>query len=155
MIVIEETDDETKQQLVEDLEKQNEKLHEDLQDSLSDIWQKIFDYAFILCPVETGTLQSTLRLITNEPASEWTSYSGGGGNKVLTVFDSSIMVGDESVSRPDGYPCIYGQWVHDGHFTPWGTWVEAQPFLEDAVLAFESELEEAIQKVTHELEKGE
>jgi hypothetical protein len=154
MAVVEEDDNGTKEKLREDLDSEQKAMHENMQSSLEEVWQKIFDLAFILCPVDTGTLQSTIALVLNEPAKGWTSYSYGGGNKAITIYDATIVAGDDSITRPDGYPCIYAQWVHDGHYTPWGTWVEEQPFLEMAIMAYEGELQQAIERVMRELEEG-
>lgn len=151
-IGIEESDNGTKQRLKDRLEKDQEKISKDVANNLEEVWQKIFDWAFINCPYETGTLQSTMDLVINDVglmSGAWTT------SKAITIFDSTISAGDESASRPDGYPCIYATWVHDGHFTPQGIWVPPQPWLADAIAMFEDELWDAIKRVMDALEKGE
>ncbi len=146
---IEEDDDGTKQGIVDSLNETNEKLIEEAQEKLSAVWQKILDTAIMLCPIDTGTLQSTIRLIEGDSTPEGASYTpeGGGGEKAVTIFNGTIIAGDENITKPDGSPCIYAEWVHDGHFDRSGRWVEGQPFLEEAILEHEAELDEAINEV--------
>jgi hypothetical protein len=149
MIGIEEDDAGTKRGIIDNLEETKEKLIEEAQSRLSDVWQKIFDTAFMLCPVESGTLQSTIELIEGDSTSEGASYTpeGGGGEKAVTIYNSTIIAGNAGITKPDGTPCIYAEWVHDGHFNRGGTWVEGQPFLEDAILEHEAELDQAINEM--------
>jgi hypothetical protein len=149
MIGIEEDDNGTKQTIIDNLDETKEKLVEEAQDKLSAVWQKIFDTAFMLCPVESGTLQSTIQLIEGDSTPEGASYTpeGGGGEKAVTIYNSTIIAGDAGVTKPDGTPCIYAEWVHDGHFGRGGNWIEGQPFLESAILEHEIELDEAINEV--------
>ncbi len=154
MAAIEEDDAGTKQGVIDNVNQINDKLIEEAQAKLQAVWQKILDTAIMLCPVDTGTLQGTVRLIEGDSTPEGASYTpeGGGGEKAVTIYDSTIIAGDENVTKPDGSPCVYAEWVHDGHFSKSGRWIEAQPFLEDAILEHEDELDEAIDDVMNAID---
>jgi hypothetical protein len=153
MIGILESDKGSKGKVAKKLEEDNKKLNKDIQGSLDEVWDKIFEAAIMLCPIDSGTLLSTIRIVKNSP-DILLSGGIGGFPKAITIYDSTIIAGDEAVTRPDGYPCIYAQWVHDGHFTPWGTWVPPQPFLTDAILMYEKELEDAVIRVIKAIEES-
>ena len=148
MIGIEEDDNGSKKALADSLSASQTQLVEDAQSKLDEVWDKIYETALMLCPVDTGTLLSTIKIVQGDSGTpEGSSYTpeGSGGEEAITIYDSTIMAGDESVINPkSGMPCIYAQWVHDGHLTRGGTITEPQPFLEDAILEHEAELDEAI-----------
>lgn len=149
MAAVEEDDAGTKQGVIDSLKGVDEKLIEEAQDKLEAVWEKILETAIMLCPIDTGTLMSTIRLVSGDSTPEGASYTpeGGGGEKAVTIYDSTIIAGDENTTKPNGEPCIYAEWVHDGHFDRSGRWVEGQPFLEEAILEHEDELDEAIDDV--------
>jgi len=150
-IVLVETDNGTKQLTIDKLKELRRKIPIEFEKALDMVWDKIFFTAIMLCPVDTGTLMSTIKVERGGGV-----MSGGFSNiRAITIFDSTIIAGDERVVNPkSGKPCIYATWVHDGHFDRGGKWIPAQPFLTDALKAHEAELEEAIKNVQKALEEN-
>ncbi|OGD52570.1 hypothetical protein A3K80_00535 [Candidatus Bathyarchaeota archaeon RBG_13_38_9] len=149
-IVLFESDNGTKQLTIDRLNELRKKIPEEYEKALDVVWDKIFLTAIMLCPVDTGTLMSTIRIERGGGV-----MSGFSGIKAITIFDSTIVAGDERIINPkSGQPCIYSTWVHDGHFDRGGKWVPAQPFLTDAVNAHEEELERALDNVNKALEEN-
>jgi len=106
---------------------------------LDEVIDRIVEDAILGCPKDTGTLASTIKAV------EGASGIFGAGIKGFTVYDKSIVAGDPSVTNPKtGRPCIYAPLVHDGHATKSGGWYAGSPFLSDAIMAHEDEVERAV-----------
>jgi hypothetical protein len=144
-----EDDDGTKTALIEWAQEAPSEVDK-LRDRLGDVWDKILEEAIMTCPIDTGTLMSTIKLIDNSGAeaddsfagASYTAADGPSGNKTVTVYDCSIQAGDENAFRKPKEPCIYAQWVHDGHGN-----VPARPWLAEAVDKYADELDAAIDDV--------
>jgi hypothetical protein len=162
-MVIEEDDNGTKQGVIDEIKKVKPTI-EELQQKLDDVWQKILETAKTLCmerAYDTGTLYDTIHIETgygdsgSTTAVSYSSLDIGQGSEAVTVYDSTIVAGDEGAINPKtGQPCIYAQWVHDGHFTPSGRYVDGTFFLEDAIILHESELDDAINEIMDKVEEG-
>lgn len=151
-VALEEDDAGTKNAVKNEISKVQGKLIEAAQAELSEVWMRILEDAILDCPFETGTLMGTVRLIDEggTGTDEGISYSpeGGGGEKAVSVYDSTIVAGDASVTKPNGEPCIYAEWVHDGSFNVRTQRMNiAQPWLENAVDKHADELDAAIEKM--------
>jgi len=148
-IIISETDNGTKAQTRRKLKEIDETIDKELRDALERVWDKILWDAILECPIVTATLVSTIKIVEG-------AFGGLMGHHIAgrSVFDKTITAGDEAVTKPDGTPCIYAQWVHDGFTHPKsGRWVAGQPFLEIALEKNMPELEMAIKKVMDAMEK--
>jgi hypothetical protein len=108
------------------------------------IWEEIRDLAIEICPKETGALASSIE-IENEGGSGAIGVSGIAGGE---FYSSSIYAGNESVVNPitGQTTAEYALFVHDGHAMPNGMFYEGVPFLAEAVAAYESELDAAVDK---------
>jgi hypothetical protein len=151
-MVIEETDEGTKPLVAAELQRIPDQITEETKAKLDAIWDKIYEAALMLCPVDTGTLLSTIRIVSSGEIGGLgggeDSPEGGAGEKAITIYDSTIIAGDESVrNEKTGEPCIYAEWVHDGHFCRGERWVEGVPFLEMAIDMYAEELDEALDEV--------
>lgn len=153
-----EDDGGTKKRVIDDIVWVQDSLIEEAQSRLDEVWDKILETAIMLCPFDTGTLMTTIRIekgygATSEEGafvdSFTTSASGGeGGTKSVIVYDSTITAGDETViNTRTGQPCIYAGWVHDGHYDKAGKWVNGVPFLEEAIEENSAELDAALNAV--------
>lgn len=94
-------------------------------------WFQVLQTARALCPVDTGTLMSTIR-IEMKGTSETGSYEISFVPK-SDMLNSEIVAGGMLINPKTGRMCDYAQAVHDGHFTRSGKWVPEQPFLRMAV----------------------
>jgi hypothetical protein len=106
---------------------------------LEKVWDKIYRETVSTCPFDTGTLVGTIKMATGSKAGEQMDTSSSGLNK--TIFNGTIVVGDDAVLHPNtGIPTSwYAIWVHDGSI-----YVDGRPFLTEAFLKYEQELEDAI-----------
>ena len=130
-------------------------LRDDLNDAvcaeLDEIWSKIRDLAIDLCPKESGALASSIE-IESEGGS---GAIGRGGGRQGEFYSNSIWAGNNETFNFDGQPTSqYAQAVHDGHLMPNGDWWEGTPFLEDAVDAYEDELNSAVDRAMSEIGIG-
>ncbi|MGD0644109.1 MAG: hypothetical protein ABSA75_04320 [Candidatus Bathyarchaeia archaeon] len=117
---------------------------------LDEIWSKIRDLAVDLCPKESGALASSIE-IESEGGS---GAIGRGGGRQGEFYSNSIWAGNNETFNFDGQPTSqYAQLVHDGHRIG-DDWYEGVPFLEDAVDAYEDELNEAVANALDSLEIG-
>ncbi|MGA3061451.1 MAG: hypothetical protein ABSD92_13935 [Candidatus Bathyarchaeia archaeon] len=119
---------------------------------LDDIWAQIKDKAIELCPKESGALASSIEL-ESEGGSGKTGVSAStqGGE----FYRNAIFAGNDETFNFDGQPTSqYVAAVHDGHVLPNGDFWEGTPFLEDAVDAFEDELNSIVDKALNSLEIG-
>lgn len=149
-IVLSETDNGTKREVVEALKKYDKKLSKTVADRLEQVWDQILWDAIMECPIVTGTLVSTIKIVEG-------AFGDMMGTHIAarTVFDRSIVAGDETIINPrTGQPCIYAQWVHDGHSqSGTGRWIAGHPFLEIALDMNMAELETAIEAAMKEMEQ--
>jgi hypothetical protein len=160
VIIISETDDGTKMKTKYEIEKFSRKLPEEIRAELEEIWDKIWMEAINLCPIDTGALASSIKVL--EGASETLGGMGGGNVKTVTagpslsgelVFDRTIMAGDEIIINPKTgkSTAVYASLVHDGHMMRDGTFWHGVPFLTEAVAKYEGELMAAVDKAIQEL----
>lgn len=140
MIGITESDNGGKTRTQQALKKVQEDLPEKIRARLNAVWDKIWNDAIMLCPVETGALASSIKVIEGGMLGE------SGLIKAFTIFDKTIMAGDIIIVNPrSGMPTSeYALLVHDGHPTKSGGSVPAQPFLTDALAMNETELMAAV-----------
>lgn len=111
------------------------------------IWEQIKDLAIELCPKETGALASSVE-IENEGGSGAIMVSGISGGE---FYNSSIFAGNFATSNAQGEPtALYALFVHDGHAMPDGSFYEGVPFLEDAVAAYQNELDSCVDRAMSE-----
>jgi hypothetical protein len=120
----------------------NDDLESQVAQELQEIMESVRDLAIEYCPKETGALASSISLETG------TISSGD-------FYGCSLYAGSENIVNPiSGKPTSeYALLVHDGHMMRDGTFWEGEPFLEDAMMAFESELEAAVGKALQEIIK--
>lgn len=149
-IILKESDDGTKQQVIKKVKEFDKNIDDALKQKLDEVWDKILWDAIMECPIITGTLASTIRVVEG-------AFGGLMGGHVAgrMVFDRTITAGDETVTNPrSGQPCIYAQWVHDGFIHPRsGRFIAGNPFLEIALERNFPELEKAIEEAFKEREK--
>lgn len=100
---------------------------------LQEIMESVKDLAVELCPKETGALASSISLETGVISSG-------------DFFGCSLYAGDPDILNPiSGKPTSdYALLVHDGHLQRDGTFWEGEPFLDEAMMAYEGELENAV-----------
>lgn len=134
-----------------------EKLRTDFEDGiiiskeLRQVMRKIRDDAKVICPKDTGTLASTIRL-AEIPMGAMTGVWSH--MKTLTIFNMSIVAGDLSKINPKTKkPCDYATWVHDGHKMRDGSLWGGVPFLTEAIAMNEVELTKAIDRALKKLGK--
>ena len=125
------------------LERLTDNLEGAVSAELMEIMEMVKDLAVELCPKETGALASSISL-------ESGSISSG------DFFNASIYAGSPDIINPiSGKPTSeYAQLVHDGHALRNGTFFEGEPFLEDALMAYEGDIEEAVTKALSQLLSG-
>jgi len=118
----------------------------DVYAELDRVWRMIKDRAYANCPKRRGFLANTIR-VTSMPVGAMTgSWSRV---KAIQVFNKTIIAGDITKGVD------YATWVHDGHKIK-GTSnkrVEGMPFLTEAIAAYDTELNDAIQRALKKLGK--
>lgn len=148
MIGIEETDGGTKMRVGNRLKKDVESISDEVKSELEHIWSLIEQAAIDMCPVDTGALRSTIK----------TSEGGGEGAISATsdIINKSLIAGDDGVINwKSGKPTsLYAGFVHDGHALRDGSMWEGVPFLVEAILAYEGELEAAVDRAVQNLQAG-
>lgn len=149
MIGLTETDDGTKARTREELQTVSDELPSSVATELDTIWHKIWDLAIELCPKKTGALAVSIELESEYGMSgtiSATSLSGG------DFYENSIYAGNDTVINPETGKAtsLYAGFVHDGHMIGHMMW-EGVPFLTEAVLYYEEELDAAIDKALDEL----
>lgn len=109
-------------------------------------WERVLATARLLCPIDTGTLMSTIRIQERMAAMT----EGYPFEVVYTpkneIISSEIVAGGLMVNPKTGRICDYAQAVHDGHFTRSGRWIPPQPFIQDAINIHINELEHIINR---------
>lgn len=157
-----ETDDGTKEIVKNEIKKIDENLSDKIRDELELIWVKILDEAINLCPKESGALATSITVLEGGATLGGTVSSGAGRNVKSVVagpsisgnliFDRTIVAGDETVVNFRNQPSSqYASLVHDGHFMRNGTYWVGVPFLTDALMKYENELQEAVNRALTEL----
>jgi len=139
----------TKRALIDSLGKLRRDFEEGnkIRNNLDEVIDKIVEMAIDECPKDTGTLASTIKAIDGSLGGIF-----GGGIKSLTVFNKTIMAGDVTKINPKtGKPCDYASLVHDGHTTKSGGFWGGIPFLTNAMMAYEDEIEAAIDRALKEM----
>lgn len=145
-VILKESDEGTKGQVIKKVKEYDKKLDATLKQKLDVVWDKVLWDAIMECPVITGTLASTVRIVEGAFGGLMGSHIAG-----RMIFDRTITAGDETITKPDGSPCIYAQWVHDGYIHPRsGKWIAGNPFLEIALEKNFAELEKAINEAFKE-----
>jgi hypothetical protein len=148
MIGIEETDNGTKQKVGIRLKKDMESISDEVKNELEHIWSLIEQAAIDMCPVDTGALRSTIKTI-----------EGGGEGTISATSDiinKSLIAGDDGVInwKTQKPTSMYAGFVHDGHALRDGSMWEGIPFLVEAILAYEGELEAAVDRAVQNLQAG-
>lgn len=155
VIALDESDNGTKQGTADNLKKIPENINKDAKARLEDIWNTIYLEAVGNCPIDTGSLVSTIQLVTSdEDIGTWEGEAQptGSAEKAIAFFNGTITAGSDSVINPkNGMPTSqYAAYVHDGHFDKSGRWIDEQPFLTDAFYNHLDELQEAVDEVIKE-----
>jgi hypothetical protein len=152
MIGLSESDNGTKMGVRETVRKMGEEFPEEVKAELEAIWKLIEEAGIDLCPKDTGALASTVKS-TEDESEGAISASSSASNE---VFNRSLIAGDESVinQKTGKSTAEYAGWVHDGHMMRDGTFWEGVPFLVEALLMYENELEEAVDRAMQKIQEG-
>jgi len=135
-VVLEETDRGSKKRLWNALERMF-KDRTEWNIAWDEFWTKVEEDAKVLCPVDTGALRESIRVINIEEAES--VNIGAPEYAVIQTTDIQsdgriIVAGDETMMNPKTFrPVDYAQAVHDGHVSKSGKWVEGTRFLETAI----------------------
>ena len=133
-------------EIIDMLENVRDNFPSAVAEELDAVWQLIRDKAIELCPKESGALASSIEL-ESEGGSGMVSASQG-----ATIYSNAIYAGNDETFNFGGEPTSqYAQAVHDGHMMADGSFWEGVPFLEDALDAYESELDSAINRAMSEM----
>ena len=141
--------------------KQEEKLREDLvearrrinkkfRDQIIAWWNRVKDTAYRLCPKDTGTLASTIRVVKRSEAN--VGFHAEKVAEALPVVNRVIVAGGMKINPKTGRICDYATYVHDGHRTPSGGFVPPRPFLTDAIARHLPELQKILDEIFKEVE---
>jgi len=126
---------------------------------LSIVWEQIKDLAIIICPKETGALASSIMTESEGGGGAIMAGGEGGGTGTMRVgggdgdfYNNAIFAGSSDViNSKSGLPTsFYALFVHDGHTMPDGNFYEGVPFLTDAVMAYQDELDTAVDRAMSE-----
>jgi hypothetical protein len=121
-----------------------------IEDELTKVWEKIRMDAFTDCPMDTGSLASTIRVIKTPLGS---MMSGNSPIKSITIFDRTIVAGDNMTINPKTNKGVdYASLVHDG-YSKGGYINNGKPFLTNALAKNDAELMEAVNKALDKLER--
>ena len=99
------------------------------QQALDRYWTKVKDDAQRLCPVDTGTLRSTIRIRHTLPSGRFFEVARQPDDLHVTRY---IVAGGLRINPKTKRMCDYAQSVHDGHRSPRG-YVVGRPFLTMAI----------------------
>jgi hypothetical protein len=119
-------------------------LEENLMLELDAIMLKVKDAAIEFCPKETGALASSITL------------DDSGVVSVDDCYGNSISAGDPSIKNPISGKGTdeYALFVHDGHAMPDGSFWEGAPFLTEAMLMYEEEIELAVDRAMADMKSA-
>jgi hypothetical protein len=117
-----------------------EELEEQIRIELDAVMQRVLEASISLCPKSTGALASSISL-------ESGVISAG------DFYGCNISAGDPSIVNPvSGKPTSeYAMLVHDGHVMRDGSIYEGVPFLEEALMMYEEEIEACVDRALSEL----
>jgi len=123
----------------------NDGLEGAVAQELQEIMLQVQQLAVELCPKETGALASSISL-------EGGAISASNGD----FYECNIYAGSPDIVNPiSGKPTSdYAMLVHDGHLMKNNVFWDGEPFLEEAMMAFEPELETAVNKALASLTSG-
>ena len=122
----------------------------EIEQELQRVWQKIKGEAVSMCPKDTGSLASTIRIVDSKSIDE----IGGAPNKSITMFDRAIIAGDEMKTNPKTKgPVNYALFVHDGYMRHDGAMYMGTPYLSIPLAINEEELVAAIDRALVKLGK--
>lgn len=115
-------------------------LEPSIREELHQIMLRVQQMAIELCPKDTGALAGSINL-------EFGAISAG------DFADYQIYAGRDDIVNPKtGVPTSeYARLVHDGHLLRNGEFYEGVPFLDIAMMTFEQELEDAVNRAMSEL----
>ncbi|MCJ7633163.1 hypothetical protein MUP77_12325 [Candidatus Bathyarchaeota archaeon] len=132
------------EEVKEQLEEIRDRLCEQITTELDSIFLQIQQLAIEICPKDTGALASSI------------SLTGGAISAGNEFYQASISAGDPSIVNPKSGKGTdeYASLVHDGHTMRDGMFWSGVAFLEDAMAAFENELENCVTKGLAELTSG-
>lgn len=147
-MVLDETDFGGKAKIKKKVNEIDDNIKESLKDRLEIWWREVLNDAIALCPVDSGALQSSIRIVDASYAPEQFQVTGETGN----VLVDSIIIAGSSALNNDGVPCMqYALAVHDGHVMRDGKSIYmGVPFLANALLIHEAELEAILSNATDE-----
>jgi len=144
-----ETDDGTKEGAIDDAKTYNKKLQKKFAQAMDAWWEDVKMTAIALCPVDTGTLASTIRIVVQAPSGE--SYEVSAGAEGHPEIVQMIVAGGLLVNPKTGRICDYAQVVHDG-YPEEGR--EPNPFLTSAIMLNMGELETILNNLLSEAERS-
>jgi len=126
------------------LEEIRDELCEQITNELDAIMEQIKADAILLCPVDTGSLRSSI------------SLTGGAISVGNDFYEASIYAGDPSIINPKSGKGTdeYAELVESGHALRDGTFWEGSGFLSQAMMMHEAELESAVDRAMKELGVG-
>ncbi|MGA2522912.1 MAG: HK97 gp10 family phage protein [Candidatus Bathyarchaeia archaeon] len=136
---------ESENAVMNQLQSINDDLEGAVSAELDAVMQKVLAAAIDLCPKDTGALASSINL------------EGGAISAGSDFYEANIYAGSEDVINPKTFvpTSQYAMLVHDGHVSRDGkTMYEGVPFLTEALLMYEEELENAVGKAMQELLRG-
>jgi len=151
-----ETDSKTKTQLQTASQRAIKRIDKDFSGKMDDFWDLVFAVALEKCPVETGTLASSIRVV--DGAFDPSGFSGVSvtvnGMGGYGAVERSIVAGGEEYINPKTHgPCDYASYVEVGHMTKNGGFVEGAFFLTDALNECEPQLDEILNGFADDVEK--
>jgi hypothetical protein len=141
-----------KDEMKKSLEKMEKSIQngKEIEEELAAVWEKIRLDAFSNCPMDTGSLASTIRVIKTSLGN---MVGGNSSIKSITLFDRTIVAGDYMTINPKtNKPVDYASFVHDG-YTKGGYVNNGTPFLTNALAKYNAELDAAIERALVKLGK--
>jgi hypothetical protein len=138
--------------VLKDIKTINMKIEKEAKRALTRVWNDVYKEAISMCPVDTGTLVSSIKLVV----SRSNDFNIGGelkestfaiSGKSASVFNGMIIAGDDKKMNPKNRMTSsqYCSIVHDGAYHN-GTWVDGVPFLTMALEKYASKIEKAVNK---------
>jgi hypothetical protein len=120
-------------------------LEDSIKQELDAIMQKVKESAISLCPKSSGALASSIEI------------DNSGTVQAGDFYGNSISAGSPDIINPITGKATsdYALLVHDGHAMPNGSFWEGVPFLTEAYLLYESEIENAIDRALKEISSNE
>jgi hypothetical protein len=150
MIGIFESDNGTKEKTKMEIQDISGDLPDQIRAELEGIWQQVKNTAIDLCPKDQGSLASTIDIVEGADVGSGISQTTLTGQEIANF---SIVAGSDDIFNPKtGKPTSeYAILVHEGHIMRDGTFWEGVPFLTEALLMYEDELEAAVDRAMSEM----